>query len=367
MARFFKRLSLLAGLVGGLSFSSVSFALTLTPLVENIDRPWSLAFLPNGDMLITERTGSLLLIDGETFARQEIANVPDVYVAGQGGMLDVVLHPDFADNQLVYLSYAYGDRAQNNTRVARGRLVGSALEGVEVLFTASPYKDTPQHYAGRMVFLPDGTFLLATGDGFDYREDAQDLMSHMGKVIRLNADGSVPNNNPFVGRDDALPEIFTYGHRNPQGLAYDAVRNEIVLHEHGPRGGDEINILEPGRNYGWPAITYGTDYSGAVISPFTEAERMEQPLLQWTPSIAPSGLAVYYGDVFPVDWQGDYLVGALAWRQVRRVDMFEGRIIKQEEHLVDYNERIRDVRVGPDGALYVLTDRSGGSLVRLTP
>jgi glucose/arabinose dehydrogenase len=326
--------------------------------VEGLDLPWSLAFLPDGSALVTELGGTLRRIDGAGAASDPVANVPAVYFAGQGGLFDVVLHPDFARNRLVYLSYAEGSPSDNGTAIARGRLVGNVLEDVEVIFRNFSRKDTAVHYGGRMVFLADGTLLLTTGDGFDYREAAQDVDSGLGKVLRMNDDGSPVTDNPFPGS----PYVFSYGHRNPQGLAVSA-QGDIWLHEHGPRGGDELNRIEAGVNYGWPAITFGVDYSGAVISPYTEWEGMAQPEKYWVPSIAPSGLSVYEGELFPA-WRGDLLLGALVDKEVRRVDLAGGAVAGEEALFEALVARVRDVRVGPEGALYILTtDR----IVRVTP
>jgi glucose/arabinose dehydrogenase len=272
-----------------------------------------------------------------------------VYFAGQGGLFDVVLHPGFERNGLVYFSFAEGDPDDNGTAIARGRLSGDALHSVEIIFRNFSRKDTPVHYGGRLTFLPDGTLLLTTGDGFDYREDAQDIASGLGKVLRMNDDGSPAADNPFP----ESPWVYSYGHRNPQGLAV-TEQGAIWLHEHGPRGGDEVNRIEPGVNYGWPAITYGVDYSGAVISPYTALEGMAQPVHQWTPSIAPSGLTIYEADRFP-GWQGDLLVGALVDREVRRLDLEAGKVVDEEALFSALDVRIRDVRTGPDGLLYLLT------------
>jgi glucose/arabinose dehydrogenase len=326
--------------------------------VADLNLPWSLAFLPDGSALVTELGGSLRRIDAQGTVGEPIANVPPVYFAGQGGLFDVVPHPQFTSNRLVYLSYAEGTPGDNGTAVARGRLVGNALEDVEVVFRNFTRKDTAVHYGGRLAFLPDGTLLLTTGDGFDYREAAQDVDSGLGKVLRMNDDGSAATGNPFPGS----PYVFSYGHRNPQGLAVSA-QGDIWLHEHGPRGGDELNRIEAGINYGWPAITYGVDYSGAVISPYTEWQGMAQPEKYWVPSIAPSGLSVYEGDLFAA-WQGDLLLGALVDQEVRRVDLSGRRVVGEEVLFEELNARVRDVRVGPEGALYVLTpDR----IVRITP
>jgi glucose/arabinose dehydrogenase len=331
---------------------------SLEDWATGLSLPWSIAFLPDGTALLTELGGTLRHIDGTGGVGEPLANVPAVYFAGQGGLFDVVLHPEFESNGWVYLSFAEGDPRDNGTAVARGRLAGNALEGVEIVFRNFSRKDTPVHYGGRMAFLPDGTLLLTTGDGFDYREAAQDVDSGLGKVLRMNDDGSAAAGNPFPGS----PYVFSYGHRNPQGLAVSA-QGDIWLHEHGPRGGDELNLIESGINYGWPAITYGLDYSGAVISPYSEWQGMAQPEKYWVPSIAPSGLSIYEGDLFP-EWRGDLLLGALVDQEVRRIDLSGDRVVGEEALFEELNARVRDVRVGPEGALYVLTpDR----IVRITP
>ncbi|MFC1688737.1 PQQ-dependent sugar dehydrogenase [Pseudomonadota bacterium] len=330
----------------------------LEPWATDLDLPWSIAFLPDGSALVTELGGQLYHIDASGQSRQRVANVPGVYFAGQGGLFDVVLHPEFTENRLVFLSYAEGGKKDNGTAVARGRLEGNSLEGLEVIFRNFTRKDTPVHYGGRLAFLPDGTLLLTTGDGFDYREAAQDIDSGLGKVLRMNDDGTAATGNPFPGS----PYVYSYGHRNPQGLAVSR-SGEIWLHEHGPRGGDELNRIEPGKNYGWPAITYGVDYSGAVISPYTEWEGMEQPVHYWVPSIAPSGLAIYEAELFP-EWRGDLLVGALVDLEVRRIELQAGGFSEEEPLFSEISARVRDVRVGPGGALFVLTpDR----VLRITP
>ncbi len=336
---------------------------TLTTVADDLDHPWSVAQLPDRSFLVTQRTGELLHLtaDGQ---RMSIAGVPPSYFAGQGGLLDVVLHPQFASNRMIYLSYAHGTPTANGTAITRATLADSRLENSEQILLVSPLKDTPQHYGGKMLFLPDGSLLLATGEGFDYRESAQDLDSEMGKILRINDDGSVPANNPFSAGPGQ--RIWTYGHRNPQGLVHDADSGAVYLHEHGPRGGDEINVIRPGQNYGWPAITYGIDYSGARVSPFTTAAGMEQPLHYWVPSIAPSGMAWYNADAFP-QWRGDLLLGALVDREVRRVDLEDGKVVGEESLFKELDARIRDVRVGLDGQLYLLTDGEGGKLIRVSP
>ncbi|WP_194744321.1 PQQ-dependent sugar dehydrogenase [Thermaurantiacus tibetensis] len=340
-------------------------ALRTEVVAGGLDHPWSIAFLPDGSALVTERAGGLVRIAGGRVMR--IRGVPRVLTGGQGGLFDVRPHPRFAENRLVYLSYAHGSPRANGTRLARARLEGDRLVGLEVLWTATPAKRGLVHYGGRFLFLPDGTILLTTGDGFDFREDAQRRTSPLGKVMRLTEAGRPAPDNPFAGTEGALPEIWTLGHRNPQGLAFDAVRGLVYAHEHGPRGGDEVNILVPGRNYGWPVATRGRDYSGATISPYRRYPGMEEPLLDWTPSIAPSGLAVYRGAMFP-EWTGDLLVGALVDREVRRVRLSpDGRqVLGQESLLKAAGARIRDVAVAPDGAVWLATDAPDGQVLRVS-
>jgi glucose/arabinose dehydrogenase len=327
----------------------------LTTIAEGLELPWCITLLPDGDFLVTERPGRLRRLGADGNIGEPITGVPPVLFAGQGGLHDVLLDPDFAENGTIYLSYAHGDMRANGTRIARATLRGDTLENVEPIFTAEPLKRGPQHFGAKMVLLPDRTLMLTTGDGFDYRELAQNPFVTLGKTIRINTDGSIPADNPFADGADGHPAVYSYGHRNPQGLARDPVSGVIYQHEHGPRGGDEVNRIEPGRNYGWPAITYGVDYSGAYVSPFTEHPGMEQPLRYWVPSIAPSGLAVYTGALFP-DWQGSLLVGALNEGEVRRVTIEEDGSTSEEAVFSEVAERVRDVRVGPDGTIYLVTD-----------
>lgn len=345
-----------------LSMSLSSFVLAadyrLETWTEGLSLPWSITFLPDGSALVTELGGQLVRIDSSGQVGSRIENIPAVYFAGQGGLFDVVLHPRFTENQLLYLSFAGGSKKDNGTAVARGRLAGDSLQDVEIVFRNYSRKDTPVHYGGRLAFMPDGSLLLTTGDGFDYREAAQDIDSGLGKVLRMNDDGTPASGNPFP----QAPYVYSYGHRNPQGLAVSR-SGEIWLHEHGPRGGDELNRIEAGVNYGWPAITYGLDYSGAVISPFTEREGMAQPEHYWTPSIAPSGLAIYESGLFP-GWQGDLFVGALVSRHVRRLDFSGGQMVRDEPIFAEIAARVRDVRTGPDGLLYILTP---DSVLRVLP
>ncbi len=333
-------------------------------VASGLDHPWSLAFLPGGAVLVTERNGGLRRIEGGRMMR--IAGVPKVLNEGQGGLFDVLPHPEFARNRLIYLSYAHGSTKANGTRIARARLNGNSLADVTPIFTVSPLKKGPVHYGGRMAFLPDGTLLMTTGDGFDYREQAQRLESGLGKIIRITADGKVPPGNPFAALTKAQSATYSRGHRNPQGLAFDPVRRVLFAHEHGPKGGDEVNIISAGGNYGWPVATHGMDYSGATISPFRTYKGMKDPLVVWAPSIAPSGLAVYRGAMFP-EWNGDLLVGALVDREVRRVRLSaDGRLVGQESLFRQVGARIRDVRVAPDGAVWLTTDDPAGQVLRVS-
>ena len=339
-------------------------------LAEGLELPWSIAVLPDGSVLVTEKqVGRLRRIDADGLRETPIAGVPDdLFTLGQGGLLDVVAHPDFENNGLIYLSYTWGELSANAVRVARGRLEGDTLHDVEVLFTSGPPKDTSIQFGGRLAFLPDGTFILTLGEGFVWREDSQRLTTHLGKVIRLNDDGSIPADNPYRDVEDALPEIWTIGHRNPQGLAVDPVTGTIYESEHGPWGGDELNTLASEHNYGWPVATHGLDYNGAPISPFTTYPGMDDPVVYWTPSIATSGLAVYRGDLFP-EWNGDVLAGGMQALAVARVDMDAPGGPREAERLFeDLSARVRDVRVGPDGAIYLLAEaQRDGKVLRVTP
>jgi len=338
---------------------------TVSTVAEGLNHPWSIAFLPNKDLLVTERAGNLRIIRNGKLLEQKITGLPEILVRGQGGLMEVILDPDFINNQKLYLSYTSGTRSDNTLKVISAKLTDLSLQQVKVILTVSPSRDTAHHYGGRMAFLKDGTLLITSGEGFNFREQAQDLGSMMGKMLRINTDGSVPKDNPFVGQKDIHPEIYSYGHRNPQAilLSEDGI---LWQHEHGPKGGDELNIIKPGLNYGWPAITYGVDYSGAIISPYSEAEGMEQPVTYWVPSIAPSGMTEYQGDKFP-QWRGNLFVAALAERSVRRLILKDRKVITQKIMLDELKQRIRDIRTGPDGYLYVLTDSDQGSVLKLLP
>ena len=343
----------------------------LVTVAEGLSWPRCLAFLPDGDLLVTERDGALRLVHDGALQSQPIAGMPPVYGwRGQNGLFDVVLHPDFAANRWLYLSYAHGNADWNALRIVRARLDGMQLGDLTPVFTTWPSKRNPWAFGGRMAFLPDGTLLLTIGDGFIYPEQAQRLGSSLGKVVRLNDDGSIPADNPFVGAE-GRDEIWTYGHRNPYGLALAPGGADgppiVYLHEHGPEGGDELNRLEPGRNYGWPRATFGVGYDGEMISPFTEYAGTEQPLLHWTPAIAPGGMAWYGGDLFP-HWQGDLFIAALRARAIVRIDLENGHVVGQERLFEEIGERLRDVRVGPNGHMYILTAGSPqGRIIRVDP
>lgn len=336
-------------------------------LASGLRLPWSMAFAPNGDMLIIEKAGGLRLFRDGVLSPNAISGGPDdVMVSADSGLHDIALDPDFAANGQVYIAYASGDEGANRLAVWRARLEGDRLVDGRVIFRATPDKKGPSHPGGRLLFLPDKTLLLTVGDGYDYRDAAQDLSSHLGKILRLDRDGNPPADNPFVGRDGALPEIWTYGHRNPQGLAIDSETGTVWENEHGPRGGDEINRLTAGANYGWPITTNGIDYDGTLVSERAHAPGVVTPHLVWAPSIAPSGLAVYRGGAF-VDWNGNFLLGGLASKSLIRAQIDNGgaTIHEAERLLGDLGARIRDVRVGPDGSVYLLTDEAEGRLMRI--
>ncbi len=338
----------------------------LETVATGLDHPWSIAFLPEGEMLVTERGGRLRIIRNGILDPKPVTNTPATFVRSQGGYFDILAHPNFSENRIVYLSFAHGTLEVNSTRIVRARFDGQALQDLTVIFDTTPDKDTPNHYGGRMAFLPDGSLIMTTGDGFEYREEAQRKDNSLGKTIRINDDGSIPRDNPFFGDEGTNPAIWTLGHRSPQGLVVDPATNIVYQHEHGPRGGDEINILAAGHNYGWPIATFGIDYSGATISPFTEYQGMVQPIKYWTPSIAPSGLTIYRGSEFE-QWDGNLFVGALASKNLRRLEIVDGEVIEEETLLEDLSERIRDVRTGPDGYIYLTTDTDNGRVIRLVP
>ncbi len=337
--------------------------------------PWSVAVAPDGTYFITEKAGKLYHY--KSWGRQTLKNLPtDIFNEGQGGLLDVVVAPDFKTSREIYYSYAYGTSDANGTALVRATLPEetkspSDLVNPTVIFRASPPKSAASHFGGKIVFLPDGTLVLSLGDGFSYREDAQKADTHLGKLVRLTRDGGVPSDNPFIGQEKDgrafKPQTYSMGHRNVQGLAVDPETGILWEHEHGPRGGDELNRITPGANYGWPLATKGRDYQGARITPFESYEGMVDPVHSWVPSIAPSGLVIYRGDMFP-EWNGDALIGGLASRDLRRIDLENGKSVGEVDLLSDLNGRIRDIRIDTDGALLVLIEHAEkGELLRITP
>lgn len=346
-----------------------------TTLIEGLERPWSMAWLPDGTLLITEKAGRLRLVRDGVLEPTPIAGVPEVMSSGQGGLMEIAIHPRFAENRLVYLTYSHGTENANRTRLARATFDGNALRNLQVIFEVSQVKSGGQHFGSRIVWLPDGTMLVAIGDGGNppvqlegdlIRKQAQNLRSHLGKIVRLKDDGSIPRDNPFATRADANPAIWSYGHRNIQGLTFDPSTQRVWATEHGARGGDELNLVEAGKNYGWPIVTYSQEYSGGEISQERSRPGMVDPKVVWTPATAPSGLAIYSGDRFP-DWQGDLFTGGLVSRDVRRINLdATGKVLGQQA--IAIGQRVRDVRQGPDGLLYILTDESeDGRLIRLEP
>jgi aldose sugar dehydrogenase len=334
-------------------------------LATGLEHPWGLAFLPDGRMLVTERPGRLRIVDGNGRLSEPLGGVPKVLASGQGGLLDVALSPQFASDRLVYLSYSEPGEGGAGTAVARGRLAGNALQNVEVVWRQVPKVSGSNHWGSRLVFGTDGTLFVTTGDRFNFRERAQDLSVTIGKIVRINPDGSIPADNPFAKRAGARPEIWSYGHRNLQGAALHPATGQLWTVEHGARGGDELNQPQPGRNYGWPVITYGVDYSGATIGEGTARAGMEQPVYYWDPVIAPSGAAFYSGDAYP-GWKGSLFIGSLRPGGLVRLELEGDRVRKEERYLRDVG-RVRDVVQGPDGLLYLLIDAGNGSIVRVDP
>ncbi len=346
-------------------FPSKAGPIRVVTVASGLEHPWGLAFLPDGRMLVTERPGRVRIVAKDGTLSAPLAGVPAVAARGQGGMLDVALDPDHARNQVVYLSYSEPGEGGAGTAVARATLTETALENLTVIFRQDPKHGGAGHFGSRLVFAPDGNLFVTLGER-QQRQYAQDLTRHWGKVVRIRPDGSVPADNPFVGRSDAKPEIWSYGHRNPQGAALHPTTGQLWTVEHGARGGDEINLPKPGRNYGWPVISYGVDYSGAKIGEGTAKEGMEQPAWYWDPSIAPSGMTFYTGDRFPA-WKGSLFVGSMKFMMLARLTVEGEKVVAEERLLEGINERIRDVRQGPDGYLYLLTDMPKGRILRIEP
>ncbi len=342
-------------------------------VTKGLSHPWAIAWLPDGSALVTERAGTLRLIRDGALDPKPISGLPPVLAHGQGGLMDIALHPDFAANRLVYFTLATGTADANRTALGRGRLEGNALRDAEIIFENADSKSGGQHFGSRIVWLPDQTLLMSIGDGGNppasfkgenIRDQAQNPGTHFGSILRLTEDGKAPADNPFASRPGARPEIFSIGHRNIQGLTRDPVSGRVWATEHGSRGGDELNLIEAGGNYGWPEVTYSNEYWGSKISDETSRPGIADPTLVWTPSKAPSGLAYYTGDRYP-GWKGSLFSGALKFDQVRRVSL-DGERVAGEEKL-PIGKRVRDVRQGPDGYLYVLTDEDDGELLRILP
>jgi glucose/arabinose dehydrogenase len=339
----------------------------LVTVATGLEHPWGMAFLPGGRLLVTERPGRLRIVGNDGRLSAPLAGVPAVDAVGQGGLLDVALDPEFGANQLVYLSYAEPRDGGNGTSVARGRLTERGLEGLQVIFRQQPAVDSRHHFGSRLVFDRGGRLFVTMGDRNSERARAQQLDTHIGKVVRIERDGTVPADNPFIGRDGTKPEIWSYGHRNVQGDALHPQTGELWTNEHGPKGGDELNRTLAGRNYGWPTVSYGVEYSGRSISESPTAPGIEPPVHYWVPSIATSGLLFYTGDRFP-QWRGNAFVGGLASQQLSRLELDGDRVVREEVLLKGVvGQRVRDVEQGPDGLIYLLTDQDDGQLLRLEP
>ncbi len=351
------------------TFKSQDGEIRVDTVASGLVNPWGLAFLPDGRMLVTERPGRMRLVGRDGTLSAPLAGVPKVVAANQGGLLDVVLDRDFANNATIYFCYSDPVPGGAQTALARARLDSGPtpqLLDVRRIFQQAGPPSSGLHFGCRIAQARDGNLFLTTGDHYSHRDLAQSLDNHLGKVIRIAPDGSAPKDNPFVGKPGARPEIWSYGHRNSQGALIHPATGKLWMHEHGPRGGDEINIAEAGKNYGWPVIGFGIDYSGARIHEATQKAGMEQPIRQWTPVIAPSGLLIYQGKLFPA-WNGNAFIGGLVTRVLVRLELDGEKVTKEERLLSGLNERIRDVREGPDGAIYLLTDNAAARILRLTP
>jgi len=345
----------------------VDGAVRVSTVARGLVHPWALAFLPDGRLLVTERPGRLRVVTPDGRVSAPLAGVPQVFARGQGGLLDVALDPRFAETRLVYLAYAEpGAGGEAGTAVARARLEEHGLEDLRVIYRQVPKVPGALHFGARLVFARDGTLFVTLGERFDYRDQAQELGSALGKIVRIHPDGSVPADNPFVGRPGARPEIWSLGHRNIQAAALHPETGQLWVAEHGARGGDELNRPEAGKNYGWPVIGYGVHYWGSRIGEGTAKPGMEQPLYYWDPAIAPSGMTFYTGDRFP-GWRGSLLIGSLRPGLLVRLVLDGERVVREERHLAELGERVRDVRQGPDGLLYVATDSPRGRILRLEP
>ncbi|MBC5766711.1 PQQ-dependent sugar dehydrogenase [Ramlibacter albus] len=347
--------------------AGVAGAVQQEVVASRLDHPWAVAFLPEGRFLVTERPGRMRIVDADGRVGAPLVGVPTVAARGQGGLLDVVLDSAFAGNRTVYFCYAEPGDGGNSTALARAKLSADAtrLDEVKVIFRQLPKVDSSYHFGCRIVEAQDGTLFLTMGERNSRRDDAQRLANHIGKMVRITKDGAVPPDNPFVGRSGAAPEIWSYGHRNMQGATL-GPDGRVWTHEHGPQGGDEINVPLPGRNYGWPVITHGEQYGGGKMGEGSAKAGMEQPLHYWVPSIAPSGMAFLTSDRYGADLKGDLFVGSLKFGYVARLELENGKV-RRETKWAEIGDRVRDVRQGPDGWLYVLTDEGNGKLIRLKP
>jgi glucose/arabinose dehydrogenase len=328
--------------------------------------PWALEFMPDGRLLVTEKPGRLRIVGTDGTLSAPLSGVPIVHAVSQGGLLDVALDPDFRTNRTIYLSYAEAEGDLAGTAVARATLGETGLTNVQVIYRQRPKLRGSGHFGSRLVFANDGKLFITLGDRQGYRDRAQDLSQGMGKFMRINPDGTIPPDNPFFGRDDAQPEIWSYGHRNGQSATLDASTGQLWTVEHGARGGDELNHPQRGRNYGWPVITYGRDYSGSRIGEGRAKEGMEQPVYYWDPVIAPSGMTFYTSDVIP-GWRGSILIGSMTPGALVRLELRGGRVVKEERYLGELGERFRDVQQGPDGFVYAVTDNPNGRVLRIRP
>lgn len=349
------------------AFQSSDYALKLVTITDGLRNPWGMAFLPDGRMIVTEREGDVRLVTMDGEKSRPLEGVPKAYVGGQGGLLDVALDPNFAENNLLYISFSEPGPGGAGTAVLRALLDidRHSLSDGKIIFRQEPKTGGGRHFGSRLVFAPDGTLFITIGDRGE-RDRTQDFTINRGQVVRINPDGTIPANNPFVGVAGRRPEVWSYGHRNPQGAARHPQTGRVWTVEHGARGGDEINLPEAGKNYGWPVISYGRHYSGGEIGVGTQKAGLEQPLYYWDPSIAPSGMAFYTGDAFP-KWRGDLFIGSLKFGLLVRLGL-DGTRITHEERLLDgLDDRVRDIRQGPDGLLYLLTDDYDGRILRLEP
>jgi len=341
--------------------------LKVETVASGLDHPWGLAILADGRMIVTERPGRLRWVSRDGKLSEPLSGVPPVAASGQGGLLDITLDPAFDRNQVIYLSYSEpGDNGTAGTSALRARVTATSLEDVKVIYRQEPKVNSGNHFGSRIVFARDGSIFITQGERFSYSERAQDLTWLLGKVVHINSDGSIPKDNPFVGRTDARAEIWSYGHRNMQGAAIDPETGRLWTIEHGAMGGDELNHPEPGKNYGWPIITYGINYNGQSIGIGAVKEGMEQPVYYWDPVIAPGGMAFYNGTRFP-GWKGSILIGSMTPGGLVRLTMKDGAVVAEERHLGELHERIRDVQEGPDGLIYVTTDNNSGRILRLSP